>query len=84
MVSFTHKVEEDRDYREHVLHFDTTGTIQSILPFMAHGPRDFYNVELQENKEIQGQSEYAGQPGWYMYLNDGHGRIMCIYLGDAP
>ena len=84
MVSFSLSGDEDRDYREHVLHFDTTGTIQAILPFMAHGPRDFFSVELSENKEIQGQGDCVGKPGWYMYLNDGHGGIMCVYLGDAP
>ena len=81
-MSFTLSGDEDRDYREHVLHFDPSGTVRSILPFMSHGPRDFFSVELVENREVRENNEHAGKAGWHMYLNDGHGGIMCIYFED--
>lgn len=77
LVSTTMYVRGTDYYRENLFYFKLDGHCYGLLPCLGHGKRSFHPVYLHGNK---GEGH---QPGWYVYMRDGHNGIICVQLHDS-
>lgn len=76
LVSITQHDDSHEYYREHVLFYDLTGYLHGIQLCLGRGPRSFLPVYLHGNRE----GEERQPEGWYVYMRDGKGGILCVSL----
>ncbi|VDI11955.1 Hypothetical predicted protein [Mytilus galloprovincialis] len=83
LVSWRHEKEIVHKYsRQHLFHFSTEGQLLGTIPFLGDSPFSFFPVFLDGDPNIQEKYPGYGTPGWYVYMRDGHGGILCIKLLD--
>ncbi|XP_033743672.1 uncharacterized protein LOC117329704 [Pecten maximus] len=80
ILGWTQHKENPKDYREHLFQVDYEARLRGVLPFLGYGPRCFLPVYLPGDKDIQSKHPGHGQPGWYVFMRDGHEGIIGIKL----
>ncbi|XP_033743673.1 uncharacterized protein LOC117329705 [Pecten maximus] len=76
ILGWTQHEENTKDYREHLFQVDYEARLRGVLPFLGCGPRCFLPVYLPGDKDIQSKHPGHGQPGWYVFMRDGHEGII--------
>ncbi|CAC5399341.1 unnamed protein product [Mytilus coruscus] len=83
LVSWRHDKEISYMYsRQHLFHFSTEGQLLGTIPFLGDSPFSFSPVFLDGDPSIQEKYPGYGTAGWYVYMRDGHGGILCVKLLD--
>ncbi|VDH98621.1 Hypothetical predicted protein [Mytilus galloprovincialis] len=83
LVSWRHEKEIVHKYsRQHLFHFSTDGQLLGTIPFLGDSPFSFSPIFLDGDPNIQEKYPGYGTPGWYVYMRDGHGGILCVKLLD--
>ncbi|XP_052073415.1 uncharacterized protein LOC127711415 [Mytilus californianus] len=83
LVSWRHDKEISHKYsRQHLFHFSTEGQLLGTIPFLGDSPFSFFPVFLDGDPNILEKYPGYGTPGWYVYMRDGHGGILCVKLLD--
>ena len=77
LVSTTMYVKDTEYYRENLFYFKLDSHCYGLLPCLGRGKRSFHPVYLHGNK---GEGH---QPGWYVYMRDGHNGIICVQLHET-
>ena len=62
-------------HRQNVFHFKLDGHCYGMLLCLGRGPRSFLPIYLSGDED-------GGQPGWYVYMRDGHDGIISVRLHD--
>ncbi|CAC5399338.1 unnamed protein product [Mytilus coruscus] len=58
------------------------GQLLGTIPFLGDSPFSFSPVFLDGDPSIQEKYPGYGTAGWYVYMRDGHGGILCVKLLD--
>ncbi|XP_063396242.1 uncharacterized protein LOC134680892 isoform X1 [Mytilus trossulus] len=85
LVSWKHISERVNDLyaREHLFHFSPDGKLLGIISFLGTSPFSFSPVFLDGDLGIKEKYLGYGRPGWYVYMRDGHGGILCVKVMDC-
>ncbi|XP_050413870.2 uncharacterized protein LOC126828251 [Patella vulgata] len=81
LISTTQHYNISDHYREQVFHYNFDGVLLGVLPFLGPGPRDMFTLYLSGDTKTTQRYSRLGQQGRYVFMRDGHGGIMSIWLG---